>query len=100
MSQQPAYGRREQPADAALKHPVKVKITYCSDCGYQPEAFALAKSLLDEFQLLVSSLELIPWMNGAFDVSVNGDLVHSMYRDGGFPAHEVIAEAVRARLTR
>jgi selenoprotein W-related protein len=33
-------------------------------------------------------------------VAVDDDLVHSMYRDGGFPAHETIIEAVRARLKR
>ena len=31
-------------------------------------------------------------------VVVDGELVHSMYRDGGFPASETIVEAVRARL--
>ncbi len=98
----PAYGRRDQASEGGsdqLKKPVKVAITYCSDCGYQPQAMALANALLGEFQLLVSSLELIPWFNGAFDVSVNGELVHSMYRDGGFPASETIARAIRERLT-
>ncbi len=98
----PAYGRRDQASEGGsdqLKKPVKVAITYCSDCGYQPQAMALANALLGEFQLLVSSLELIPWFNGAFDVSVNGELVHSMYRDGGFPASETIARAIRKRLT-
>ena len=97
----PAYGQREGSAEAGsdqLKKPVKVSITYCSDCGYQPQAISLANALLNEFQLLVSSLELIPWFNGAFDVSVNGDLVHSMYRDGGFPESETIAQAIRQRL--
>ncbi|MGH7861774.1 MAG: SelT/SelW/SelH family protein [Candidatus Dormibacteraceae bacterium] len=97
----PAYGRREQAGEGgpdALKKPVKVSITYCSDCGYQPQAMALANALLGEFQLLVSSLELIPWFNGAFDVSVNGELVHSMYRDGGFPPSETIARAIHERL--
>jgi hypothetical protein len=29
---------------------------------------------------------------------VGGELVHSMYRDGGFPEHQTVVDAVRARL--
>ena len=46
----------------------------------------------------IAGIELIPWQDGAFDVTVNGDLVHSMYRDGGFPEHETIITAVRERM--
>ncbi|HEX9439357.1 MAG TPA: Rdx family protein, partial [Roseiflexaceae bacterium] len=38
------------------------------------------------------------WQDGAFEVVVDGDLVHSMYRDGGFPEHETIIRAVSERL--
>ena len=38
------------------------------------------------------------WFDGAFDVSLDGQLVHSMYRDGGFPEPAAVLEAVRARL--
>ena len=82
-----------------MQRPAKVSIAYCMECGYQAYAFALAESLLNEFQLMLSGVELVPWVNGSFDVRVNGDLVHSMYREGGIPAHESIADAVRERLT-
>lgn len=36
--------------------------------------------------------------SGTFDVVVDGELIHSMYRDGGFPASATIIDAVRARL--
>lgn len=77
--------------------PVKVKITYCADCGYEPQTLALANALITTFQHELSSVELIPWFDGSFDVSVDGQLIHSMYREGGFPEHETIFEAVRAR---
>jgi selenoprotein W-related protein len=77
---------------------VKVKITYCAECGYEPQTLALAGALMNEFQHNLSSIEIIPWFEGSFDVSVDGELVHSMYRDGGFPEHATIAQAVRARL--
>jgi selenoprotein W-related protein len=81
-----------------MRRPVKVSITYCVECGYQHEAFNLAEALLNKFDLMLSGVELIPWANGSFDVKVNGDLVHSMYRDGGFPEPEAMFQAVDARL--
>jgi len=78
--------------------PVKVKITYCAECGYETQTLALAKSLMYEFAQRLSSIELIPWEGGTFDVSVDGEIVHSMKREGGFPADDVVKQAVRSRL--
>ncbi|MDP9371211.1 MAG: Rdx family protein [Chloroflexota bacterium] len=80
------------------KRPVKVTITYCAECGYEPQTLDLAGALMKQFLYDLSSIELIPWHEGSFDVSVGGELVHSMYREGGFPEHETIARAVRERL--
>jgi selenoprotein W-related protein len=77
----------------------RVKITYCAECGYEPQTLDLAKALMFEFGARLSSIELIPWEGGTFEVSVDGDLVHSMARDGGFPQREKIADAVRTRLS-
>lgn len=79
---------------------VKVKITYCAECGYEPQTLDLAKALMYEFGDTLSSIELIPWDSGTFDVSVDGELVHSMAREGGFPEHDTIRRAVRARIGR
>jgi len=78
--------------------PVKVKITYCAECGYEPQALDLTKALMYEFGAQLSAIELIPWESGTFDVSVDGSLVHSMRRDGGFPEHSTVKSAVRARI--
>jgi selenoprotein W-related protein len=77
----------------------KVKITYCADCGYEPQTLELAKALMLEFGSRLSCIELIPWDGGTFEVSIDGDLLHSMKRDGGFPKHATITDGVRARLT-
>ncbi len=77
---------------------VKVSITYCAECGYEPQTLELAGALMKSFLHELSTIELIPWHDGAFDVVVGGDLVHSMYRDGGFPEHATIIQAVRDRL--
>lgn len=89
-----------QPRAAAsgAKQPVKVSITYCAACGYEPQTLALVSALMYEFVYDLAAIELIPWQDGAFDVVVGGELVHSMYRDGGFPEHETIMRAVRERL--
>ncbi|MFN8525846.1 MAG: Rdx family protein [Chloroflexota bacterium] len=77
---------------------VKVTITYCAECGYEPQTLALTEALMLKFGNKLSTIELIPWYEGSFEVSVGGDLIHSMYRDSGFPEHETIFAAVRERL--
>lgn len=79
--------------------PVKVKITYCAECGYEPQALELTKALMYEFGAQLAAIELIPWESGTFDVTVDGSLVHSMKRDGGFPEHTSVNSAVRSRLS-
>jgi selT/selW/selH-like putative selenoprotein len=94
----PAQGA--EPSAERAKGPIKVSITYCASCGYEPQTLALTSALMHEFVYELAAIELIPWQDGAFDVVVDGDLVHSMYRDGGFPEHATILDAVRERLAR
>jgi selenoprotein W-related protein len=77
----------------------KIQITYCSECGYESQTLDLAKALMLEFGARLSSIELIPWDGGAFDISVDGQLIHSMAREGGFGDPAAIKQAVRARLS-
>ena len=77
---------------------IKVTITYCAECGYEPQTLALADALMRRFGHQLSSIELVPWYEGSFDVTVDGELVHSMYRDGGFPEPETIVDAVQGKL--
>jgi selenoprotein W-related protein len=81
-----------------MADPIKVTIAYCAECGYEPQTLSLTEALMKEFGTKLGAIELIPWHDGSFDVSVGGTLVHGMYRDGGFPENEKIIKAVKARL--
>lgn len=77
---------------------VKVTITYCAECGYEPQTLALTEALMKAFTHQLTAIELVPWYEGSFDVAVNGQLVHSMYREGGFPDANTIIRAVKKQL--
>jgi selenoprotein W-related protein len=79
---------------------VKVVITYCAECGYEPQTLSLAEALMKAFGHQLTAIELVPWYEGSFDVAIGGKLVHSMYRDGGFPENEKIIQAVKAELSQ
>ena len=73
----------------------KVRITYCAECGYEPQALALAEALMMQRGAEFASIEFVPWIDGTFEVWVDGELIHSMARDGGFPTPEMVIEALR-----
>ena len=75
--------------------PIKVTITYCSECGYEGQTLALADALMREFRHELAAIEIIPWYDGSFEVTVDGERVHSMYQEGGFPEPATIIAAVR-----
>jgi selT/selW/selH-like putative selenoprotein len=97
----PVFGDlKRRAAGRTAGQPVKVTITYCASCGYEPQTLELTSALMYEFLHDLASIELIPWQDGAFDVTIDGELVHSMYRDGGFPEPAAVVNAVRERLSR
>ncbi len=78
--------------------PVKIRIDYCAECGYDHEALDLAAALMKEFHMFLDGITIKPSGDGAYDVRVDDDLIHSMYRDGGFGDRAAILTAVRQKL--
>jgi selenoprotein W-related protein len=74
-----------------------IRITYCAECGYEPQALALVQALLMDAGGSFASIELVPWIDGSFEVQIDDDLVHSMGRDGGFPESRAIVEVLQSR---
>ena len=78
--------------------PVRVQIEYCSECGYDHEAIDLTAALMKEFHSYLAEIKIVPAGDGAYNVRVDGDLVHSMFRDGGFGERELILGTIRQKL--
>jgi selenoprotein W-related protein len=77
------------------KRPIKVTIAYCSECGYEPQTLKLAETLMKEFRHELSAVEIVPFFEGTFEVAVDGELVHSMEREGGFGDPAKVIAAVK-----
>jgi selenoprotein W-related protein len=60
----------------------------------------LTSKLLTAYKQKISDLKLIPAGGGAFELSVNGDLIYSKLNTGKFPDEQWVLDAVGARLKK
>ena len=58
----------------------------------------MASRLLTEFKQQIQELTLVPAGGGVFEVSFDGDLIHSKEKTGEFPDEQAIVDALRKRL--
>ena len=58
---------------------------------------SLSNRLLTELKRHISSLELVPGTGGAFEVTVDDDLVYSKLATGEFPDEDEMLAALRSR---
>jgi len=74
---------------------VRVEIVYCTQCRWLLRAAWLAQELLSTFQDDLSEVALLPGTSGIFEVRLDGALVWSRARDGGFPDAAELKRRVR-----
>jgi selenoprotein W-related protein len=58
----------------------------------------LTSQLLTTYKQKIKDLTLIPVGDGAFELSLNGDLIYSKLKTGQFPEEKWVLDAVGARL--
>jgi selenoprotein W-related protein len=60
----------------------------------------LTNKLLTTYKQQIGDLKLIPASGGAFELSINGDLLYSKLKTGKFPEEQWVVDAVGARLKK
>ena len=60
----------------------------------------MTSKLLTTYKQQIKDLTLIPTGGGAFELSINGDLIYSKLKTGKFPDEQWAVDAVGARLKK
>jgi selenoprotein W-related protein len=60
----------------------------------------LTSKLLTTYKQQIRELKLIPAGGGAFELSVNGDLIYSKLKTGKFPEENWVLDAVGSRMPK
>ncbi len=73
----------------------RVEIRYCTKCKWLLRSAWMAQELLSTFEDDISEVALVPGANAVFEIKINGSLIWSRDRDGGFPEIKVLKSLVR-----
>ena len=73
----------------------RVEIHYCTKCKWLLRSTWMAQELLSTFEDDISEVALIPGADAIFEIKVNGNLIWSRVRDGGFPDIKVLKSLIR-----
>ena len=65
--------------------------------NYLPNAVSLTSELLNKFGTDVKELTIVPSGGGAFEVTINGNLIYSKLDTGEFPTTDQITSAIEAQ---
>ena len=60
----------------------------------------MTTKLLTTYKQKIKDLKLIPTGGGAFELSLDGDLIYSKLKTGEFPDEEWVVKTVGARLKK
>ena len=83
-----------------MKHAMKprLEIQYCTQCRWLLRAAWMAQELLMTFQDELGEVALMPGTGGVFEIRLDGDLLFSRARDGGFPDIKTVKQTLRDRI--
>ena len=73
----------------------KVKIVYCSQCGWLPRSTWIAQELLNTFTEEIEELILTPSTGGVFEVYANDKRIWSREEKNGFPEIKLLKQLIR-----
>ena len=73
----------------------KIKIVYCTQCGWLPRTTWMAQELLTTFSEEIDELKLVPSTGGIFEIYLNDKLVWSRKERKGFPEITKLKQVVR-----
>ena len=74
---------------------MNIRIEYCVVWNYEPRALSLRDKLNDQFGYWA---ELKPGDRGAFEISINNNIVFSKLQEDRFPEHEEISSFIEGVL--
>ncbi|MBS63073.1 SelT/SelW/SelH family protein [Salinisphaera sp.] len=76
----------------------RVEIHFCPGCRWQARAAWMAQELLTTFGEALGEVAIVPAASGVFEIHLDGELLHSRKRDGGFPETKPIKQMIRDRI--
>ena len=74
---------------------MKITIEYCGAWNYLPRATSLVEKIKVDLNL---SAEMIKSAGGVFEITMDGDLIHSKRNTGAFPEESDIINKIKKRL--
>lgn len=75
-----------------------LSITYCTQCNWLLRSAWMAQEVLSTFSLEMGAVTLVPATGGAFEISLDGEVIWERKRDGGFPDVKQLKQMVRDRI--
>ena len=73
----------------------RVRIAYCTQCGWLPRTTWMAQELLTTFTGSIGELTLVPSSGGLFEIFVNDKMIWSRKENDGFPEIKILKQLVR-----
>ncbi len=91
-------GQAHSIVNLLLMNKPSLEIEYCTQCRFILRAAWIAQELLMTFQTKVGEVVLIPATGGAFEIRLDGEVLHSRKEAPAFRESKQIKQLVRDRI--